>query len=204
METNRRKFIRITSAALSTIGFGTVTAKSSEKSAKELVEQIEDSEDPEKAFDELSDRQQKKVIEYLKISDSHLELTEPSDGGLKTQSVGGSKEVTAKWIGVNGSGEELYRYTLEVEWDYDGNEVSNTNYRRYPDTDSILWEFLGHVGKDTTGGDGSSSYEVYTQGEFGLCASGRFGCVQNTYPWVEVQVEADGSYSTDSNEGSQL
>ncbi|WP_276298948.1 hypothetical protein [Halorussus lipolyticus] len=210
-EPNRRTFLKKAALAgfVTTFGAGTAYAnESGGKSAEELAREVENADNPEEAFRRLSKGDQKKVVRYLTVTDHRVEVTDGNGNGLTTEDVSamasGCKSVTANWIGVNGSGEELYRYNQLVDWCYDGSTVSNTYRRRWGDTDSAFWQFVGHKDNTERGGDGNSFYESWTQGHFRLCAGGNIGCVQNTYPWIETLVRSDGSYTTDSNEGSQL
>ena len=208
---NRRKFLKKAALAgfVTTFGAGTAYAdKDTEKSGKELTADTESADDPKEAFQELSKAEQEKVLNYLTVVDHKTEFVDEKGNYLSTDGVStmasGCKSVTANWIGVNGSGEELYRYNQLVDWCYDGSTVSNTYRRRWGDTDSSFWKFVGHQDSTERGGNGDSFYESWTQGHFRLCAGSNIGCVQHTYPWIETLVRSDGSYTTDSNEGRQL
>lgn len=58
---------------------------------------------------------------------------------------------------------------------------------------ALSWEFKGHVGSSTSGGVGSTYWRSWTQGKFVLCPGGV--CVQTKYPWIDMTVRGDGTWS---------
>lgn len=83
---------------------------------------------------------------------------------------------------------------------YDGSTVSNISTNRIVSSESVGWSFDGHLDDTDDGGEGESYYQYWTQGEFSLCLGGDIGCVQSSYPWVEVEVYNDGDWDTDGAE----
>jgi len=195
---SRRELIRTSSAAaLATVAVGTVTAEE-ETTGTELVEDLEESENPEKEFQKLSGKEQKKVLQYLSPEKTTVEINKP-DQEPSISATSGCKEVTAEFVGTNGGGDELYTYNMEVNWCYDGSTVSDTDRRRWGNTSALFWEFVGHQDSNERGGDGDVFYESTSTGHFRLCAGGNIGCAQHTYPTVEVLVRSDGSHTTDGD-----
>ena len=90
-------------------------------------------------------------------------------------------------------GRVLWRYHQRQSWCYDGTRITALyDWRRWPEVADLSWDFQGHVGRTTVGGVGKWHYGTWTQGHFALC--GR-SCTSHKYPWVDIDVYGDGSWS---------
>jgi len=43
------------------------------------------------------------------------------------------------------------------------------------------------------GGAGQSTFRSWTQADFSLCLTPNIGCIQNTYPWLDMTARANGT-----------
>ena len=90
-------------------------------------------------------------------------------------------------------GRILWKYHQRQSWCYDGTKVTALyDWHRWPEVVDLRWTFKGHVARTTSGGVGKSHYGTWTQGHFALC--GRL-CTSHEYPWVDLDVYGDGSWS---------
>jgi hypothetical protein len=196
---NRRKVLKalaVTGAA-STFG-ATVAAKEGSNEpeiAERLIRELEEADNPDKKFERFSDEEQKTVADYLSVTGTEMEVSNPIQA-LDA----GCTAVTATLNGTNSLGSTLWTYEAEVVFCYDGSTVSNITTRRSASSESVGWSFDGHIEDTERGGAGRSSYSYWTQGEFSLCLTGDIGCVQFVYPWVEVEVFGNGAHNTDGVE----
>jgi hypothetical protein len=106
--------------------------------------------------------------------------------------------VDCKWVRVarvyrGPFGRVLWKYHQRQSWCYDGAKITSLyNWRRWPEVADLAWDFEGHVGRTTVGGVGKWRYGTWTQGHFALCER---WCTSHEYPWVDIDVYGDGSWS---------
>ena len=96
-------------------------------------------------------------------------------------------------------GYNYFRYYEQVTWCGNGWGQLTSFWRdRWPEVNFAGWSFQGHVGSNCDlehcNGRGSGQYatDAWTMGAFALRAA---WCVDHKYPWVDIYVTADGSWS---------
>ena len=52
-----------------------------------------------------------------------------------------------------------------------------------------------HAGDHVWGGAGQSTFRSWTQADFSLYLTPNIGCIQNTYPWLDMTAHANGTAS---------
>ncbi|MGH2511949.1 MAG: hypothetical protein ACRDGQ_04600 [Candidatus Limnocylindrales bacterium] len=91
--------------------------------------------------------------------------------------------------------QKLWAYFQEIDWCDDGHvmlgapEVLNYGSIWFP-----FWSWT-HAGDHVWGGAGQPSLRSWTQADFSLCLSPNIGCIQNTYPWLDMTAHANGTGS---------
>jgi hypothetical protein len=88
------------------------------------------------------------------------------------------------WLGMT-----LLRYYEQVSWCSNGFSIYSYGRDRWPET-HYNWQFDGHIGSSITGGSYAKS--AWTQGSFSFCLG---TCYDHKYPWVTINVNADGGWS---------
>ncbi len=160
-------------------------------SVKALIEQLSKAGDNTDAlYASLPPDAQAAVLEYLKVTQVTTNVsTTGDDRGCK------SYQVQVNW--KNALGQTLFSYFQKIDWCYDGSIITNNPTRlRWGEVYAPLWSFDGHIGNSESGGINQWSYEAWTQGKFKLCLGGDIGCIQYKYPWIDMTVYGDGSYSS--------
>ena len=157
-----------------------------------LIQELDEAgNDAEKVFSQLSPEEQKAVIEALQVAYVSIEMVEKEMAPM--QSCGcDEKGIIAK--GYNGVGVHLWSYKQQLNWCFDGTNVTSKSRSRWGEVYAPLWQWAGHVGSSESGGVGQTYYKVRTHGEFKLCLGGDIGCIQYAYPWVEQKGYGDGWY----------
>jgi hypothetical protein len=95
--------------------------------------------------------------------------------------------------GKNLLGMTLWSYYQRIEWCSNGSWITSHTRIRWGEVSMPGWSFKGHIGSTTGGGNGSTFYRARTQGHF--CLIQYFSCVQNAYPWIDMTVYRNGTYS---------
>lgn len=97
--------------------------------------------------------------------------------------------------------DNLFRYYQQTSWcwqyyDLYNAELTSVTGGAWAESYSILWAFDGHLsyGELWSGGVGSGSATVFSQGKFTLTVSGQL--VETKLPWVRHDVNAGGGYSS--------
>ena len=72
-------------------------------------------------------------------------------------------------------------------------QITSVTRIRWGETSFPGWAFKGHTSSTTSGGVGKTTYRARTHGHF--CLAEYFSCVQNKYPWIDMTVNRNGSYS---------
>ena len=167
----------------------------------DLIVHLNEASDPDAAFVKLTPEQQAAVIEAL--TDITFEVTEEVaiDGNLGDASADGercgvhSRKVNAKNI----LGVKLWTYESKTRWCFDGSLITEEpTFTRSGKVHIIGWEFVGHVDKSDSGGEGEWMYEDFTEGHFKFCILG-VGCTSNHYPDITKRQYGDGTYEWDTN-----
>jgi len=170
-------------------------ASSSKDGARDVATLIqslsETGKDSGKAWSELTAEEQQNVTEALKAA---------TPGGEVTSGIGRSGATNAcRWVTVsrwynNALGMRLFTYYERIDWCYNGSTITSVSRTRWGEVGAPFWEFKGHVGSTTSGGTGQWSYRAWTQGHYALCMPYVL-CAQHKYPWIDITVRANGTYS---------
>lgn len=93
-------------------------------------------------------------------------------------------------------GIKLWGYYQRIDWCYNGTKVTSVTRNRWVSVYAPFWSFTKHVGNVVQGGANQSYYRAFTQGEFKFCVGGDLGCAQYIYPWIDMTVRGNGTYSS--------
>jgi hypothetical protein len=174
--------------------------------------------DPDVAFRNLTPADQRAVAGYLSASRiaSNQQLvrrpapqpaasrspmaparTTAAGPALAASALPGAGCWTWKWerAAYNLLGLKLWAYDQEIDWCDDGSvmlgtpQVLNFGVTYFP-----FWSWV-HAGDRTWGGAGQSTFRAWTQADFSLCLTPNIGCIQNTYPWLDMTAHANGTGS---------
>jgi len=126
---------------------------------------------------------------------------EEGGGAPVITSLGASTDVfvaACKWAqveryGTNIFGMKLWSYFQKIDWCYNGSTITSKTRTRWGETHFPGWSWKGHIGNSTSGGVGSTYFRAWTQGHF--CLVEYFSCVQNAYPWIDMTVRGNGTWS---------
>lgn len=113
--------------------------------------------------------------------------------GLAAPLAGYCPDSLAWWISGMGAFGEVWRYTLYVQFCWDGTTINSYSYNRYPSNMAPFWNFNGHIGLSQSGGAGYTWAYTWTQGSFTLCFP--YCGIQNSVPQVWITVYGSGGYS---------
>jgi hypothetical protein len=96
------------------------------------------------------------------------------------------------WVaGYDLFGIKVWQYNQGLYWCGNGSWIT---YRAaahdYPSNTFLGWSFEGNLGYWNIGGTGYNLWEHWNQGHF--CLISYFSCVQNSYPWIDSKVYANG------------
>ena len=95
--------------------------------------------------------------------------------------------------GKNLFGMTLWSYYQRIEWCANSSYITSRTRIRWGETSFPGWSFKGHTGSTTGGGVGYTYFRARTQGHF--CLIQYFSCVQNAYPWIDMTVRRNGTYT---------
>jgi hypothetical protein len=88
-------------------------------------------------------------------------------------------------------GNTLWTFNVEPNWCGNGSWIVNYAYTNtWGDTSTPGWSYKGVISSSNHYGVGWNVFESVRQGSF--CLISYFGCVQNSYPYVDVEVGAGG------------
>lgn len=88
-------------------------------------------------------------------------------------------------------GNTLWQFNVEPNWCGDGRWIRSYAYTNtWGSTPWIGWEYKGVIQSSSHWGVNWNVYEAIRQGSF--CYIHFYGCVQNSYPYVDVEVGAGG------------
>lgn len=186
--------VLLTALAVLLVPVGSVAA-ASPSSARQtaLVDNLSRSSDPYATFGSMTSADKALVIEYLSVTTitDQARLAGASPEGAFAAS-SGCWTWTWQRDGKNLLGATLWSYFQRIDWCGNGSTITNTPQRlRWGEVYFPFWSWR-HIGNQTWGGFGQASYRAWTQGEFKLCATPDVGCVQYSYPWLDMTAWADG------------
>jgi hypothetical protein len=72
--------------------------------------------------------------------------------------------------------------------------IGNPQLLNYGSTYFPFWTWV-HAGDHVWGGAGQPTFRSWTQADFSLCLTPNIGCIQNTYPWLDMTARANGTAS---------
>jgi len=176
-------------------------AAASLASAGRLVADLAAQPEPANRFRHLAPADQRAVISYLSIASITT-----GQGSVRRASVGrqtiqsasvapGAGCWTWKWErdAYNAFGIRLWAYFQEIDWCDDGITMTrDPQLINYGSTYLPFWSWV-HVGDHAWGGAGQGTFRSWTQADFSLCLMPNVGCIQNTYPWLDMTARANGT-----------
>jgi hypothetical protein len=155
---------------------------------EQVFHQALDAKDPDAFFRGLSTTDRALLIEAGKVVQVKEDVI-TSEGSAEA---GLSSLLSSCWtqekrrVGENSFGYDLWRFYLRINWCEDGSTIQNpTSYYTHVDVNAPFWSYSGLVGQFVQGGAGYTTYDVFTQGEFKLCAP-NIACAQYSYPWIDL------------------
>jgi hypothetical protein len=175
--------------------FRTRGRRREEFDAAAFVAAVTEESRPESAFRGLTAAQQQAVIDLLTVTStdttaSTVEAT--STEGAQAAATTSCWTFTKRYNANNYLGQTMFSYFQRINWCGSGGVISGTPYRtRWAEVYQAYWQFTGHIGNSTGGGNGYTYYSAFTQGSFANCFPG-FGCVQWRYPWIDMTVYPNG------------
>jgi hypothetical protein len=94
--------------------------------------------------------------------------------------------------GTNVFGGTVWQYNQGLYWCGNGSWITyRAASNNYPSALGIGWDFKGNGSYWNQGGEGYNLWTHWNQGHF--CLASYFGCVQNSYPWIQSTVYANGA-----------
>jgi hypothetical protein len=166
----------------------------------ELVAQLAVGPDPLVRFRALSPGDQQAVVRYLSLASvkttSLLRRSAAVRSGSSTTGLGAGCW-TWKWErdAYNFFGLKLWAYFQQIDWCDDGyTMIGNPQLLNYGSTYFPFWTWV-HAGDHVWGGAGQPTFRSWTQADFSLCLTPNIGCIQNTYPWLDMTARANGTAS---------
>ena len=97
-----------------------------------------------------------------------------------------------RW-GKNLLGMTLWTYYQRIEWCANASYITSKTRIRWGEVSMVGWSFKGHTGSTTGGGVGYTYFRARTSGHF--CLIQYFSCVQNAYPWIDMTVRRNGTFT---------
>jgi hypothetical protein len=166
----------------------------------ELVDQLAAGPDPSARFRALSPADRQAVVRYLSLASVKTASLVRRSGAVRRASSAsgpGAGCWTWKWErdAYNFIGLKLWAYVQQIDWCDDGyTMIGNPQLLNYGSTYFPFWTWV-HAGDHVWGGLGQSTFRSWTQADFSLCLTPNIGCIQNTYPWLDMTARANGTAS---------
>jgi hypothetical protein len=174
-----------------------------------LVARLAAAPDPARLFRSLPSADQHSVTGYLSASrfTSSQQLGRRTSGGtvrmpprgqaalLAAAATAGAGCWTWKWErdAYNLIGLKLWAYYQEIDWCDDGLVIlGSPQVLSYGATWFPFWTWI-HAGDRAWGGSGQATFRAWTQADFSLCLTPNIGCIQSTYPWLDMTAHANGT-----------
>jgi hypothetical protein len=189
-------------AASAASGPAGATAPALATSSAALVARLGSATDPGARFSQLSAVDQASVISYLSVArfgTSELWARQSGPPAARTTAARSLATGPGCWTwrwerdAYNLFGFKLWAYVQEIDWCDDGvSIVGPPQILNYGTTSFPFWTWV-HAGDHVWGGAGQFSVRSWTQADFSLCLSPNLGCVQSTYPWLDMTAHANGT-----------
>lgn len=214
---SRRKVLRASGASLGTV-LATGTVLSTSANASESGNEVDTNFDPDKEtevfqfikqtsdvenfrqiFVKLDERQKGAVRRAMRPQQLKTEYKErPASTDL---SIASSWETATATYRAYAEGlypyDKLWSFGVEAKWEHNGTEVRNLTGKHAVDTSHPLWHFKKIIDEEPRVEDDSITY--YKQGKFAYCEPVKVGCFKSDTPYIEIQGDANGNHSADSN-----
>ncbi len=161
-----------------------------------LVAQLMAAEDPSAAFEQLSASDQRAVQDAVTVASVETRLGAPGSGGTDGEisiAAAGCWTWTGRRDGRNALGGLLWSYFQRIYWCGNGTVVTTVERTRWGEVYAPFWSWK-HIGNQTWGGVNQATYRAWTQAEFKLCLIPDVGCVQYSYPWLDMKVWGNGNW----------
>lgn len=189
--------VAATSRSMTPPSTSTATAASITVSAG-LVAQLAVGPDPLARFRALPPTDRQAVVRYLSLASIRTaSLLRRSTVVRRASSASGPGAGcwTWKWErdAYNFFGLKLWAYVQQIDWCDDGYTLTAVpQLLNYGSTYLPFWTWV-HAGDHVWGGAGQSTFRSWTQADFSLCLTPNIGCIQNTYPWLDMTARANGT-----------
>lgn len=176
------------------------TMKTSAATTAQLVAQLAAGPDPLARFRELSPADRQAVVRYLSVvsvTTTPLARQSTDLGTALLAAAPGAGCWVWKWErdAYNAFGLKLWAYFQEIDWCDDGHRMTgNPQVLNFGSTYFPFWTWV-HTGDHVWGGVGQPTFRSWTQADFSLCLTPNIGCIQNTYPWLDMTAHANGTAS---------
>jgi hypothetical protein len=166
-----------------------------------LVAGLASSADPAAGFSRLSPADRQSVVGYLSVarfgsSEVRTRRSGPPVARTIVRSLAsGAGCWTWRWErdAYNLFGLKLWAYIQEIDWCDDGlTMVGPPQLLNYGTVAFPFWTWT-HAADHVWGGAGQTSFRSWTQADFSLCLTPNLGCIQNTYPWLDMTAHANGT-----------
>jgi hypothetical protein len=105
---------------------------------------------------------------------------------------GGCKTFTLAVDGWSMANVELWYYEWNASWCYNGSTITSLSRWRTVWV-NVGWAYKKDIANNKSGGVGKKSAWNYVQGDF--CFLETYTCAFHSYPWVNMTVNGNGSYS---------
>lgn len=164
-----------------------------------IVDRLAASEDPRREFSDLPTEIRQAVVDYLK-----LDKTESSGGGDPTTPINAPdncERQVSGYVAHNAQGRELWTYESITEWCWaDGIITTTPIFTVNTEIHAPLWEFVGQVERQESGGQGQAEHSDVAEGRFKLCPEAPDDCVQDESVRVEKWQDGDGGYGSETSD----
>ena len=167
-----------------------------------LVARLGSAADPADRFNQLSAADRQSVIGYLSVVRFGSTEVRARQSGPPAARATAARSLamgagcwTWRWErdAYNLFGFKLWAYAQEIDWCDDGvSIVGSPQILNYGTTSFPFWTWA-HAGDHVWRGAGQSSVRSWTLADFSLCLSPNLGCIQNTYPWLDMTAHANGT-----------
>lgn len=161
-----------------------------------IVAQLMSADDPYAAFEELSPADQRAVQEAVTVASIETRLGAPTAGGSDGEigiAAAGCWVWTGRRDGRNAFGVLLWSYFQRIYWCGNGTNITTVERTRWGEVYAAFWSWK-HIGNQTWGGVNQATYRAWTQAEYKLCLIPEIGCIQYSYPWLDMKVWGNGNW----------
>lgn len=184
------------------VGSGASTTAMTIAASARLVASLAAAPAPAIQFGRLARVDQQAVVRFLSVASirttGHLSRRDAPRGAtvaLFAATAPGAGCWAWKWErdAHNLFGLKLWAYFQEIDWCDDGYAmIRDPQLLNYGATYFPFWSWV-HAGDHVWGGVGQATFRSWSQANFSLCLTPTVGCIQNTYPWLDMTARANGT-----------